>query len=187
MTLRRALKYALLLCIGTFMLLNIVPMGDYGRGMASGILFIFLAGLLLLAYVITTISNAVGTYKKKYKFDFIPTLIIIFFVIITALQFTADGNKFWTTQILQASANNPKISGCTLVLYKDNSFAVTELHSDFSKTYQGNYHIKQDTLYLDRQDLTMVSDGMFAAQYFISKKDSTLYPVGKNFDNLKIR
>ncbi|MBC8882424.1 hypothetical protein H9X57_00295 [Flavobacterium piscinae] len=58
--------------------------------------------------------------------------------------------------------------------------------ADFSCTYQGDYRISNDTLYLDRNELESLTENIFTTKYSINKKDSLLQPIKKGFEVINI-
>ncbi|KGO91268.1 hypothetical protein [Flavobacterium subsaxonicum] len=183
---KKLIKYGTLFLIGTLLLYNILPMGDYGRGMGSGLALVLFGSILILAFIIVALRFGIALYRGQKDYDFIPLLIIACYLLIAWIALAADGHKFWTNKVLGANIENQHTSGGSLTLYKNNSFAATRLYADFSETFQGNYTIVNDTLYLERDNLSKITDSLFTTQYFISKKDSTLFAKGTGFDNLKI-
>lgn len=183
---KELIKYLCLLIPGLLALYIWLPIGDYSSGIAHGLGFVFFELLFLLIFIIIIVTQIVRA--KKIKFDYTPVIIFLIQGLLVYFSFTMEGRKFWTWQILAAETENevslPKIG--RLTLYKNKSFSATRVQTDYSNTYQGNYTISNDTLYLHRKDLPKITEGLFTTIYLINQKDKTITPPEGNFLNLRI-
>lgn len=183
---KRIIRYSVLIFLGVFLLLQIIPVGDYCGGLMN-----FLISTLIIIFIIifTTIISIIDAYryiKIKSKFDFIPLIITFSFLIIYffVLQFETD--KFWTSEKLNGVTFSKAAKSGTLKLYTNGSFAAKYNQADFSCTYQGDYRISNDTLYLERKELESLTENIFTTKYSINKNDSLLQPIKKGFEVINI-
>jgi len=181
------IKYSVLLTLGVLILWIIIPFGDYTAGLLTALFTILLVAIFMFFFFIITIGNVIKVYKIKQKFDFIPLYITAIFSIFIVFIFTSDNKKFWTTVVITSEIADPNSNGGSLTLYKNNSFKVVQLYTDYSETYQGNYTIKNDTLFLDRKNLSAITDSLFTITYIWKVNDSTLIPLNKKFSTLKVQ
>ena len=95
--------------------------------------------------------------------------------------------KFWTDKSLIGflEIEGTSKSG-TLVLFKNGTFGASHHHADYSCTYQGNYKIIDNQLFLKRTDLTELTDKVFTTEYLINRKDSILQPMKNGFMKIEI-
>lgn len=183
----KIIKYIILILLGLLMLYQFIPLGDYCDGMANGLFFLALGSLFLLSFLIILILDIIKRAKHKQKFDFIPLIIFIIVVGCNYSLLKVENKKFWTTEILVANLEQDNfIRTNRMTLYNNNSFAITGFRTDYQCTIQGNYTLKGDTLKLGRKGLNILTDNIFTSHYIISKSDSTLVAINKNFENVKI-
>jgi len=185
---KKLLKYGILSFFGLAMTYQFIPIGDYCRGLATGLNFIFFAGLLILTFIIITISNLIKVYKKKEKFDFIPLILILCLGIFIYSIIGLENDKFWTKRTLIGII---KVDGSTkrgtLKLYENGSFGATYHNVDYSCTFQGNYEMNKNKLKLKRADINKLTENVFATEYIIDRKDSILKPINTDLKLIKIR
>lgn len=183
----KIIKYIILILLGSLMLYQFIPIGDYCDGMANGLFFLALGVLFLLAFLIILIFDIIKRVKHKQQFDFIPLIIFIIVVGCNYSLLKVENKKFWTTEVLIADLEQDNfIRTNRITLYNNNSFAITDFRTDYQCTIQGNYTLKGDTLKLDRKDLSELTDNVFTSHYIISKSDSILVAINKKFENIMI-
>lgn len=178
------IKHLCFLIPGLLALYILLPIGDYSFGMAHAFGFVFFELLFLLVFIVIIVKQIAKV--KKVKFDYIPIGIFLLQSLLLCLSFTSKDRKFWTVPIITAEIDSENIHGGSLTLYKNNSFNATQGFADFTHSYQGNYIISNDTLYLEREDLPQITEGLFTTIYLINQKDKTITPPEGNFLNLRI-
>ncbi len=169
------------------MIYNLIPFGDYCRGLLNALHLIFFGGMFLLLFLIICSINVYDKVKNKNKFDLIPVILFLTFAVFLYALLELDYSRFWTTPTLMGSVsldNSPK-SGY-LTLYKDGTFEATYNSADFSCTYVGSYKIDHDTLKLERTDLSTETDALFATGYLISTRKKELKPLHTKYRTIAI-
>jgi len=182
------IKYGILTILGIGLLYQIIPIGDYCSGLLGFLNLIVFGGLLIFTFIIISIIDLIRVFRKKQKFDFIPLILTLIFCISYYLVLELENKKFWTKSTLIGfviKEGTPR-SG-TLKLYKNKSFGATLHSADFSCTFQGEYEITEDTLYLKRNGISELTEQMFTTKYIINKKDSVLFPLERDFLKIEIR
>ncbi len=183
----KTIKHTILVLLGLLMLYQFIPIGDYCNGLLNGLLFLALGALFLLAFLIILFFDIIKRVKHKQPFDFIPLAIFIIIVGSNYSLLKTDNKKFWTTEVLVGDLENNNFSRTNrIILYKNNSFAITSYRADYSCTIQGHYALKGDTLKLNRKGLSKLTDNAFTSHYIISKRDSTFVALDTNFKTIKI-
>jgi hypothetical protein len=183
----KTIKYTILILLGLLIFYQFIPIGDYCSGMANSLLFLALGALFLLAFLIILIFDIIKRVKQKQSFDFIPLVVFIIIVGSNYSLLKTDNKKFWTTEVLVAGLERNGYGRTNrMILYKNNSFAITCYDVEIKCTIQGNYTSKGDTLKLNRKGLAKLTNNAFTAYYIISKRDSTLIPLDTTFKIIKV-
>ncbi|KOS05072.1 hypothetical protein AM493_02750 [Flavobacterium akiainvivens] len=165
---KKAATYFFLVLFAALALANLIPIGDYSSGMANGLLMLLFSALFIVSFLIVIVINI----YKKTRFDWIPVGIFGVFALFFTLTIQSEGGKFWTSVVLEANTDNQhNPHDGRLVLYENHSFTGTEVFTDFSMSYSGNYRINNDTLYLDREDLPEKTGGLLTTKYYIDSKN----------------
>jgi hypothetical protein len=183
---KKNILYGILIVLGVFLLIQIIPIGDYCGGLMNFLISIVILVLIMLIVLITSIIEIYRYIKNKTKFDFIPIIISFSILIIFYLIMETESDKFWTSEKLNGITISTAAKSGTLKLYNNGSFAAKYNQADFSCTYQGDYRISNDTLYLDRNELESLTENIFTTKYSINKKDSLLQPIKKGFEVINI-
>ena len=182
---KKIIKYLSLLIPGLLALYILLPIGDCSSGIAHGLGFVFFELIFILIFIVIIIIQIVKA--KNIKFDYIPIGIFFIQSLLLYLSFTSKDRKFWTVPVITAKIDDKNIHrSSSLTLYKNNSFNAKHRFVDFSHSYQGSYTISNDTLYLEREDLPQITEGLFTTIYLINQKDKTITPIDRNFLNLRI-
>lgn len=185
---RRIIKYLVLLFCGFMALKPILPIGDYSRGMATGMLMIFFGIVFILFYLIALVRNIDRLTNKLDQFDWPLSAIFCLFILLFLLINNADEGKFWTSPILKSEITNSDIPshGGVIILYKNGTFSAIRSYVDFSETYQGNYYIKNNKLYLERPELPDLTEKIISTKYEIDSLRMKLTPCQKGYNTLDI-
>lgn len=93
--------------------------------------------------------------------------------------------KFWTDVKINGIFLNENIKS-SLILYKNNTFAITCDFIENSCIYQGEYEIIKQKITLKRDNIINITDSLFTNEYTINYKDSVLVPNNTNFEKIKI-
>lgn len=181
----KTLLHLILLLIGIFLIYLKIPIGDYCWGLAHGIPFFLVSLLLFVLFLIITINDFAKYRIDKQKIDYIPVLIVSTTFLFNLFLENLDNKKFWTTiklkaEVEQQSSRNFGI----LILYSNNTFETRCKKTDYTCTYTGTYTITNDTLNLNRENLSIITDSLFTNTYSIYKE--TLQPKNKKFKSIKI-
>lgn len=167
-------------------LYQILPIGDYCSGLVQALLMIIFGGLLILSFIVFTIVDVVRLIRKKIRFDFLPLIIITVFFSVFFIFINSETDKFWTKTTLTGQTDEGDLRAAQIQLYSNNSFSVRISYVDWSCTYQGDYKINNDTLFLKRDDLTELTNNVFDTKYKFSYQDSLLIPIDKKCKKIKI-
>jgi len=174
--------------LGCFYLNQIIPIGDFCNGLTNGLTITFIVFLILIILIAFTTINIISIIKKKKKFDFIPLIIVITIGTSYYAIATLDHKKFWTDTIISGSIQfNSRLESGSFKLYKNGSFGTTLHTIEASCTFQGNYSLKGDTLILQREDLSQVTENIFTTTYILNKNTQTLNPTDTNFKPIPIK
>lgn len=171
------------------MLYPSIPIGDYCRGLANGVITFFLGVVLILFNVIIYIIYIFRYFKTKKTIDIIPLVLTIIFMISCFYFIKLNDKKSWTKEVYRGYINVEKEihnSDNRLILYKNNSFAITRYHIDYSCTYQGSYELQNGYLRLKRNDLSEITKNLFFTEYKLNSIDSTFYPTNKEYYPIKL-
>lgn len=179
-------KQVMMIIPGALLLYTLLPIGDYCTGMHTGIAIAFLGLVLLVVLLVITIRDILLLVRKKEKFDFVPVLLFLFFIGAGYWISNLNNKKFWTKEIMAAFYNGPESSDTDLILYANNSFAVSHRYVDGNCTKQGKYRISNDTLYLEHPDLLADKRDSVATRYIIDRRKNALIAVNNKFPQLTI-
>ena len=168
-------------------LYQIMPIGDYSSGLEKIFLLIILGGLLILSFIVFVIVDIVRFIKMKRKFDFVPLIIITLFLTVFLIFNNSKTDKFWTKTILTGQIVEGDLRAAQIQLYRNNTFAIRISYVDWCFTYQGDYTIKKDTLFLNRDDINKLTNNEFDTKYTFSYRDSLLIPINKKCKMIKIK
>ncbi len=180
-------KYGLLITLALLTLYQIMPIGDYCSGLVQALLMMIFGGLLILSFIVFTIIDITRLIRKKIKFDFAPLIIITLFVSVFFIFINSENDKFWTKTTLTGQIDEGDLRAAQIQLYSNNTFAIRISYIDWNCTYQGDYKINNDTLFLKRDDLTELTNNEFDSKYKFSYRDSLLIPVDKKCKMIKIK
>lgn len=168
-------------------LYQILPIGDYCSGLVQALLMILFCGLSILSFIIFTIIDITRLIRKKIKFDFTPLIILTSFFLVFFIFINSESDKFWTKTVLTGQIDEGDLRAAHIQLYSNNTFSASISYVDWSCTYQGDYKINNDTLFLKRDDLSELTNNVFDTKYKFSDQDSLLIPVDKKFKMVKIK
>jgi hypothetical protein len=180
-------KYGLLITLALLTLYQILPIGDYCSGIVQALLMFIFGGILILSFIIFTVIDASRLIRKKIKYDFIPLIIITLFFSVFFIFINSEIDKFWTKTTLTGQIDEGDLRAAQIQLYSNNTFAVRISYIDWSCTYQGDYKISNDTLFLMRDDLMKLTNNVFDSKYKFSYQDSLLIPVDRKCKMIKTK
>lgn len=141
----------------------------------------------ILSFIVFTIVDVARLIRKKIRFDFLPLIIITVFLSVFFILINSETDKFWTKTTLTGQTDEGDLRKAQIQLYSNNSFSVRISYVDWSCTYQGDYKINNDTLFLKRDDLTELTNSVFDTKYKFSYQDSLLIPINKKCKMIKIK
>jgi len=179
-------KYLILIIFGVLTLNIFLPIGDYCRGIVTGVGFIFFGSIFILSFLIFLMINLYQVYKKKKKIDFVLIIIFLFFISATTILLNLENKKFWSHIVMEGIVLDDNFNSGKIILYKNGTFAATHRRIDYSCTYQGNYDLKNDILVLRRENLSELTTYLFTNEYILSKKDSIFQPIDGNYALIQI-
>lgn len=180
---KKAATYFFLVLFAALALANLIPIGDYSRGMASGLLMLFFTALFIVLFLVVIVINI----YNKTGFDWIPVGIFSVFAVLFVLAIQSEDGKFWTSVVLEADTGYRRCPhNGSLTLYKNHSFTGTEVFADFVMCYSGNYRISNDTLYLNREDLPEKTGALLTTRYYFDRKNR-LIPADTRYKPLIVR
>ena len=187
-TTKKIIKYLGIPLLCLFTLSLIIPFGEsYHRSVGHTLLYIFFSAILLIAFVILIVRNLYLAYKRKREIDLILPFLLVSFIFISKFASNAKEGKFWKELYCEASNINTGARRYgILMLYKDSTFVAKCQGVETSENYQGDFSIKSDTLYLNRDELFTITDSLFTNTYFINRGKSQLIPVQVKSDTLRI-
>lgn len=170
------------------MLYQLIPLGDFCRGLPNGLTFLSFAVLLLFSFLTIVINNVVKFIRHKQRFHVVPLVIVLVLGIIGYALFKSNDKKFWTTKVLTGTIESTKYSQKgSLTLYRNLSFSATCLELEYKCTFQGSYQLNGDTLKLKKNNLSELTDTLFTTSYILSKDSGALTPIDGNFKKVLIR
>ena len=179
---KKIIKYGLLILFSLGFLYQLIPIGDYSSGLLNVfgfLLFLFLLVILIITFLIIDI-------RKTKKVDTFFTMISVSTITLLLYFFTTGNYIFWKNKVYEYSLlNESKI--IKLRLYDNNSFSLTLFGADYSDTYQGNYKIDNNVLYIERKDVKELSNNLITNEYkIIDNFKKELIPVEIEFQKLKL-
>lgn len=183
---KKNILYGILIILGVFLIIQIIPIVDYCGGLMNFLISIVILVLIMLIVLITSIIEIYRYIKIKTKFDFIPIIISFSILVIYYFIMETESDKFWTSEKLYGVTFSKAAKSGTLKLYDNGSFAAKCNQADFSCTFQGDYRISNDTLYFDRNELETLTENIFTIRYIINTKDSLLQPLKNGFEVINI-
>jgi len=175
-----------LFLIAVLMVCTVLPVGDYSSGIVHALWLVLLGGIFLIVFLIAISESFYSLLKKKERFNFTPLVLLTVLSLVVYLSVFTDNNKFWTLKILEAEIQNSQAYGGSLTLYNNQSFAAAVRSAEYSKTFQSDYKMNGDTLYLEREDLIAVTDSLFTTSY-LRVNDTLFVPLAHGFDSLSIQ
>lgn len=163
-------------------------MGDYSRGMLTGMSMVLFGSVFILVYLIALVRNIDRFANKLERFDWPFSAIFCLFILLFLLINNADEGKFWTSPILKSEITDNDIPshGGKIILYGNNSFTAIRSYVDFSEAYQGNYRLAHDTLYLERAELPELTENIIYTTYTIDSIEMKLIPCKQGYNELII-
>lgn len=183
----KTIQYLILVIIGILLSYQFLPIGNYCVGIASFFKFLFLGLIFIITFVVIILINLNLKIKHKQKFDFIPSIIFIFFSATVFCLIQNDYEKFWTKTILTGKIEHndiPKVG--TLKLFENGTFEVRIRFVDFSCIYNGNYIIQEDLVKLEHENLENETENYFTTEYKIYSKENRMKPLKKEFEEIVI-
>ena len=174
----KLLKRGLVILLGIIPIYILLPIGDYRSGMASALSSLFFEAIFVLTSLIVIITYAI---KKKIAVTALITLFILTSFYIFLLNLEDD--KFWTTKKLEAFTYKGLIRA-NLRLYDNKTFTASVWGVENGYSFQGNFNISNDTLYLMREDLPKLTHDYITNTYIL--KDTILISPDKKFVDLVI-
>ncbi|MFP9099338.1 hypothetical protein ACLI09_09810 [Flavobacterium sp. RHBU_24] len=183
-----SISYCIFISLCLFGVWVIAPVGDYSIGVYTNFVFYFIAVIILIMALIWITKNIYLAIKGRKEADFIVPVTLISFLSLSKLILNSgDGNgKFWINPIMEIETTSPVRYGGNLTLYKNETFVAKTHWNHGSDAYQGDYTIKNDTLYLNRSDILKITDSIFTNTYYISRSKLQLVPLRAEGDTLHI-
>ncbi|MBK7029181.1 MAG: hypothetical protein IPH45_08185 [Bacteroidales bacterium] len=151
----------------------VLLIGDGCKDQGDGFLFIFLAIIYIISFIIIQIRSFINIYKHKDKYDFTPMIITLLLVVAITLSFNQE--SFESTTILKAKT----FKHHTLNLRKNNTFKIQIRYVEASCFFTGEYQKNKDTLMLLDENIENKTDGAFCKKYLVNNKLNLLFPVEK--------
>lgn len=187
----RIIKYTLLIISALLTLSQVFPLNvilnkDYCFGIDNAIFTIFFIGLFLFVFLIFLIIDIIFIIKKKRDFDNGNLIIFGAFILLFVFFIMINRGEFRKNTIIEGRLEVGFLTDEQLVLNKDNTFLVILPGVAYSCTYFGSYVINNDTLMLQREELPIITNGLFATKYLICKSDSLLIPFDNSFEKIRI-
>ncbi|MFZ4399744.1 MAG: hypothetical protein ACOYO1_06900 [Bacteroidales bacterium] len=172
----KILKYLPLILIGFIVIYNNINQTGCASGMGIVFFTIILASFYLIYLFVLFLINLYRIFKKNAKFDFAPTIITIFLLIILWI---ANQDFVKGKLILKANSINCKTENnlrISIELRSNNKCLLHFYHVDFGCTNSFSYVIKNDSLEIEKSVIEL-SDSMLTNKYYINRKEQILIPI----------
>lgn len=140
--------------------------------------FAFFAFAFFSFYIFVTVFSIIGKIKYKIKFNFIPSIIAVIYIVTLFMEFYHDKSLL----ILSADRKtvgverNEMIAAAFLSLNDNNTYGVELLRVESSECYNGEYNIVNDTLFLG-DNIADETRNIISDKYLINSTLNMLIPI----------
>jgi heme/copper-type cytochrome/quinol oxidase subunit 2 len=174
--LKKLYSSIILLFIGGLIIKTRIVFGDGCQGMADFIFFFFLTIIYIITLIIIVAIYTIKYFNKKETFNYFPLLTTLIVIIPIYLSFQLNKYESPTTLYAKTQDSNRRIP-CSLTLRKNQTFEIQMREIEWTCYYKGNYKIKDDTLFLLRNDIEIKTDSLFTNKYLMDDNKKLLYPL----------
>ena len=175
--LKKLYSSIILLFLGLLIAKTRILFGDGCVGMPDVFQFAFLCIIYGLTLAIILIVSTIKYYKYKNSFNYFPIPITLIVIGLVYLAIEIDAINPNTT--LYATKATTGWNDRILTLREDNTFQIQMREVEWSCFYKGQYKIRKDTLFLERNDIQSETDSVFSDKYLIVHNQKMLYPLDK--------
>ena len=178
-------RYLFLVGFAILTLINVFHFGDYCYDSLNTFLFLVFSTLFGALFITITFYNLYKISIKKERFDFVPGILLLFFLMFVTYSVKYPGFYLHKTRI-KTFVSPVKINETTtkIILFSNYSFESKTILEKSDCTKKGSYFIKKDSLYLKNNN-SPSDEVNFDTVYYYNEKEGLLIPQNKKFSNLK--
>lgn len=167
-----------LMVFGTLICVVNFDFGDYCKS-AFGILvnFVLVFGYLLFLFCFLTFN--IDNFQKKYLL-----LLILFCVLVLG---KVDFKKLYSTPNYIGEIENERGKKSKLILFDNHTFKIIYQRQHHRCFFNGNYSLENGQLFLDRNDLSNITDSLFTFEYRLNSLNKFLTPKHSVYSIIKIK
>jgi hypothetical protein len=169
-------RYFVLLFFSILPFWKLTSFGDY----CFSILDMIITGGLIVLFAIAVISSVFhNLYKitiKREVFNIIPVIFVAVFSVLIYISWSIkEDYLFKNKQHVFLASDFKDANAAKIILFDDNTFVFKTLFKEYSCNIKGEYQFKNDSLFLNRVNISE-KDFIFDKKYYYNRKEKILIP-----------
>jgi hypothetical protein len=183
---KRKTTYIILILLFLIGIKQYIHFNDYEIGIVQGFFLVLSFTMFFIIFLVLLIKDIYGLIKFKKKFDFIPSILLIIFIISIWFGFSNVNEPFFWKKEFYKGKNCYINSNDKIFLYRNGTCAFKIYEIEHKSIVQGKFKIVNDTLKISDYDTTLVNNSFSNLYLFL--KDSSLVSLDKHYqDIIKIK